>query len=147
MRLYTYIYTSTIRTQDTSIYNTIISEHSKHGTLNSLKCFNEYYGGTIKSLNSRISPDLRNAILYTNTCQKNITLLMGKMHHLSSIMSFKCLNLLSSQSCQTSICFQVLIPFLIIMRRILSLNYISNDHFLYLNSHVALLVGSSTSLY
>ena len=77
-------------------------------------------------------------------------LLIGKMHHLSSIMkinkSFKWSNLLSSQSCLTLFSLQVLITFPIILSRMSFLNYIPDDLFLYFNIHIALLVGFSFPL-
>ena len=53
----------------------------------------------------------KGSILCTDTCRKIIILSIGKMHHMSSILtikkSFKWLNSLSSQSCLTFICLQV----------------------------------------
>ena len=78
-----------------------------------LECSDKYYGETIKSLNSRISQRkydvsiFKYAMLCTDTCLKKIILLIGKMHHFSSIIkkkSFKWLNPLSAQSCLTLIC-------------------------------------------
>ena len=85
-----------------------------------------------------MSSDLRDAMLCTcffRTYWKKIIVLNGKMYHLSSIIkikkSFKWLNPLSHQSCLTLICLQVFIAFPVILRKILSRNFISNDPFSY----------------
>ena len=98
-----------------------------------------------------MSPDLRNAVLCTDTFWKKIFLLIGKMHRLSSIIkvnkSFKWLNPLWSQSCLALICLQVFKTFPIILRRILSWKFVFSDPFLYSNIWVAFLDGTSFPLF
>ena len=119
------------------------------------ECSDKYYGEinlsinlSDKSLNIRISQHKYDVSRFkrcdamytcTDTCWEKIIRTIGKMHHLSSIIKikkfFKWSNLLSSQSCLTLICLQVFIASPI-LRRTLSLTYISNDPFLYFNVHV-----------
>ena len=85
---------------------------------------------------SMMSPDLRDAMICTDTYWKRISLLIRKMLHLSSMIKNKSFKLLNLISFQTLICnqVQVFIHFPIILRRILFLNNIFNDPFLYLTS-------------
>ena len=91
-----------------------------------------------------ISPGIKDVMPFPDTCWKRIFLLIGKMHHLSSMIeikkSFKWLYPLSYQRCPTLICLQVCLPGNI--EGLMSRSFIFNDPLLYFNIHVALLVDT-----